>query len=74
MFITFLMVSILLIALSLLCASVANFSFKEDGSIPQKDRLISRRLISHGIKNQLISPGVGDNLVYHTVTVHSPLL
>jgi hypothetical protein len=59
MFTIFFMVSILLIAISLLCVAIANFSLKEKDNIPEKERLIS-----HGIKDQVINPVIADNLIY----------
>jgi len=65
MFITFLMVSILLIALSLLCVLLANFSLKKEDTIPEKEWLISP--VVPEIMDQSISVGVADNLVYDTL-------
>ena len=62
MLIIFLMVSILFIALSILCVSLANFSLKEKEDT-EKDPLASR---NERIKNQSISPVLADNLVCHT--------
>jgi hypothetical protein len=53
MLIIFLMVSILFIALSLLCVLLANFSLKEEDNVQEKEYLPSR---SKRIKDHSISP------------------
>lgn len=76
----FLMISILFIALSLLCVLLANFGLKDFGlkmegdNIPEKDHLI-QSLSTKGRQKSVISPGiVADNLIYHTVIAESPLV
>ena len=78
MLIIFLMVSILFIALSLLCVLLANFSFKEEDNIPEKNQLIqsvSTEECQKSVISPVINPGiVADNLIYHTLIAESPLV